>query len=246
MNSETKSIDGISVNLVDVFSFIWSKKFICLILLVLSAVAGILYSKFLLVPKYVSRAKMVILETSDTGKISSSEIAISTYLVTDYSEMIVDRTVLEEVIKELKLNLSYEQLKGAVSVDNPENSRILEVSVATSNPAASQKIANMICHIAKAKIVEVLGVDKVNIFSEANLPTGNANFSTRTYAVFGGIIGLVVIFAIACLFSAFDDKIKNNDDVDKYLGLCTLATIPYNSSKKKKRSKFRSRKAENN
>ncbi len=151
-----------------------------MIIVALTAV-GFVYGTFFTTPKYVSEAKLVILEATETGRYSSADLAISTYLVTDYGEMVTDRAVLDQVISELGLNMTYEQLLSRVSIKNPENSRILELSVSTSDPQLSQKIGSKICHVAKSKIAASLGVDKVTIFSDANPPKQNSSVWRNTF-----------------------------------------------------------------
>lgn len=244
MSNNSNQSYGDSVRISDIISQLWTKKILFIIIIIAFTAVSYLYARFFTSPKYVSTAKIVVLQaSSDTGKISSSDVAVSTYLVNDYIELIVDRTVLEEVSRELKLNTSYESLRRRVSVRNPENSRILEVSVVTSDPQSSRLIADKICVVAKDKITNLLSVDKVNIFSNANLPTHDSSTPLSTMLLVGAMIGVIFVIALAVLLSIFDDKIKTPEDVEKYTGLPTLASIPYNDAKAGKRKRYKKEKA---
>lgn len=241
MNNEVNSSDSSSINLLDVLSLVWAKKAVAILIVILCAVGGALYHYFFVNPKYVSEAKIIIFEREN--KSFNNEVAVGTYLVTDYAEMITDRIVLEKVIKNLDLSVSYEGLKSCVSVNNPEDSRILEVFVSSKKPKFSQKVANEICAVTKVEAVDVFGPDKVNIFSPASLPKINSAISMKYTVLLGMLVGLLFVFAIALIFTATDDKIKSSDDVEKYLNLCTLATIPFNSVSGSKKKRYNKRKA---
>lgn len=246
MDNESVKSASASLNFIEILSFMWNKKIQIAVTVAVCTVLALLYSNFFVAPEYESEAKIVVLSSSDTGKITSSDVAVSTYLVTDYIEMVVDRTVLEEVNRELKLNMTYNQLKNCVKVKNPQDSRILEITVTTDNAKRSQQIAGKICEVARVKMVDILGVDKVNIFSAASKPTGDSSTPASIFAIMGVLSGLL-LSVLACMLSiCLNDKIKNSDDVAKYLDLCTLATIPYNTVRASGKKRSGKRKAVKN
>ena len=53
----------------------------------------------------------------------------------------------------------------------------------------------------------------------------------------GGILGVLVVAAIAILSHLLNDTVRTEEDVEKYLGLSTLAMIPLNENEAKKRKK---------
>ncbi len=69
-----------------------------------------------------------------------------------------------------------------------------------------------------------------------------ASPSCAKWALIGGLLGCLVVSAIVLIRYLMDDTIKSSDDIEKYLGLSTLALIPMreeeaNSKKKKKKYK---------
>lgn len=200
--------------------------YITVSVVLISVVVAAFYTRFMCTPKYDSTAKLYIFN-SGSNQISTADIAISTYLTHDYTELIVDRAVLSEVINKLELKYSYGALKSAVTVNNPDNTRIIEVSVRTSNAALSQKIADSICQVAQQKIVELMGIDRVNIISKAYLPTGASTPNMRANLGYGLLVGLLISCAATVVFCINDDKINSATDVEQYLQLCLLGTIPY-------------------
>lgn len=207
---------------------------VALVILVCISVA-LVYTKYFCTPLYTSCAKIFIFN-SEASKVNTNEIAISTYLTKDYSELILDRSVLEEVNKELGFNYSYEELRSAIKVVNPEESRILEVYATTSNQKRSQQIADEVCVVAQKKIVDFMGVDRVNIISEAYYPTSPTSPSLTTNILFGALIGVGISALIVFLFYFKDDNLYGEEDVEKYLDVNILGVIPYSKGKDTRRA----------
>lgn len=191
-----------------------------------------IYGQFITTPKYTSSAA-IYAANQDDAKISTSEIAISTYLTKDCCELILSRAVLEDVIANLGLNMTYESLKSAVTVSNNEETRFINVKVTTSDAKKSCMIANGICEVAKEKIIELLGVDWVKITDTASLPKAPSSPSVASYVIYGFLIAVVVSLGFIFISLYRNDKISSYEDIEKYLGICTLATIPYNRNKSK-------------
>ena len=77
---------------------------------------------------------------------------------------------------------------------------------------------------------------------EADLPTHQVEPSKRKFTLIGFLIGAVVTIAILVIRYYLDDSIKTSEDVERYLGMTTLATIPMfegTESSKKIRKKAR-------
>lgn len=205
-------------------------KYVIILLISLSVLVLYIYTAFFCTPKYSTSAKILILNSS-SGQVGSGEYSISTYLTRDFSVIITEREVLDEVIEQLDLKMTYEALQSCVVANNPVNTRIIEINVTTTNPHLSQEIANKICEVSREKIVELMGVDRVNIFSAASLPRKPSSPDMKTNLILGFGIGVALSAIFVILMYCHNDKINGSDDVQKYLGLCTLATIPYNQNK---------------
>jgi capsular polysaccharide biosynthesis protein len=82
--------------------------------------------------------------------------------------------------------------------------------------------------------------DEPNIVEEgvaSNVPISPSVFKNSLISgMLGGVLSIVIILIIYIL----DDTIKTSDDIEKYLGLNTLAEIPLaKDAKKNKRSKHK-------
>ena len=80
--------------------------------------------------------------------------------------------------------------------------------------------------MAGEHIQNVMDIDAVNVVEPANLPTEKASPSVAKWTLFGGAAGVLLVCVIILILYLLDDSIKSSDDVEKYLGLSTLALIP--------------------
>lgn len=87
------------------------KKIVYLILAaVLGGVVAGAYTKFMVTPLYTSTATVLVL-SKDTTLTSIADLQLGTQLTSDYSTLMLTRPVLEEVIDNLGLDMSWEALK---------------------------------------------------------------------------------------------------------------------------------------
>ncbi len=203
-------------------------KYFVIAIVVAAIVISFAYTKFFCTPKYTSLAKVHILD-NESAQVNSTEYSISTYLTRDYTILVTERVVLDEVIDRLNLKMSYQSLKSCISTNNPVNSRIIEISVTCPDPKQSMKIANAVCTVWQEVMFNLLGSDRVNIVSAAEQPRNPSSPNMRTNLLIGFLIGLAGSFIMIIISFYRNDKINGAEDVQKYLGICTLATIPYNS-----------------
>ena len=158
----------------------------------------------------------------------------------DYKVLVTSRPVTGQVITNLDLNLSHEQLVKKIKVDNPTDTRILTISVEDTDPYMAKSIADEFASVASARMAEIMDSAPPNIVEEAYLPTQKTKPSITKNTMIGGLAGVFLAGAIILVLFVMNDAIKTPEDVEKYLGLNTLATIPVfegETGAKKKKSK---------
>jgi capsular polysaccharide biosynthesis protein len=122
--------------------------------------------------------------------------------------------------------MSYSALYSRVSTSNPSSTRILEVTVTGDDPAMTKAIVDKICDIGPAKIQEAMGISQVNLYEYGTDPVlSRDSYNLLIYGVIGAAASLLV-FGIFLLAFILDDRIRSDEDVERYLGLSILAEIP--------------------
>ena len=219
--------DAIEVDLLEIISVLFGRFWIIFGSGLLAAVIGFVISMFILTPTYESTTKIYILNKSESTTVTYSDVQMGTQLTKDYAELINSRYVLEEVIKILSLSeMEYRELLDKVSVHTPTDTRIVSITVTDTNPQQAMDIANCIREVAGEHIQNVMDIDAVNVVEEANMPTTKAGPSIPKWTLIGGALGAFLVCVIILVHYLLDDTIKTSEDVEKYLGLSTLALIP--------------------
>lgn len=191
-------------------------------------------------PEYSSTSTLYILkqENSNDYVYTQSDFTIALNVVNDCTYMVKSHEVLDNIIDKLDLDMEYKKLYNAISINNPDNTRILEVTVATDNAELSKQIVDEICRTAADKINRTMGVDQVNVYSKGTVSVSPSNsIGLRTYAL-AGVVTAAIVYVIYFIAFLLDDKIKTEEDVEKYLGLSVLGDIPNSNASKRKSSKY--------
>ncbi len=219
--------DEIEIDLLELLHILLGRWWLILGIGFLAAVIGLMISSFVLTPVYESTTKIYILNKNETASVTYSDVQMGTQLTKDYAELINSRYVLEEVIQKLALDeMEYDELLNKVSVETPTDTRIVSVTVEDTDPVQAMHIANCIREVAGEHIQNVMDIEAVNVVETANMPTDKAGPNIMVWTFLGGVMGVLLVCVMVLIRYLLDDTIKSSEDVEKYLGLSTLALIP--------------------
>ncbi len=155
-----------------------------------------------------------------------SSLQVSTQLKSDYQELIKSNSILQDVIDNLSLDEDVDTLKGQISVTNPSDTRILNLSVTTTNAQLSADIANELAKQAKTYLPKVMKSDEPNVFEEAQVPDKKSSPSYQKNAVIGGLLVALLYCAVIIIKHVTNDTFVTPEDINKVFGVQPLATIP--------------------
>ena len=216
------------------------KKHLAAILLagIVGLVIMFAYTSFLVTPLYSASSMMYVMPDNSNSMNSStlSDMQVGQQLTSDYSSMIKSRSFMEDVIKKLNLTIDYQKLLEKVEVTNPTSSRILQVIVNDPNPQTAADIANEVASVAESKLKEITGMQAIKIYEEAAVPDRPSSPSLKKNCALGLLAGIVLAMAVITVLYLLDDTIKTEDDIEKYLGMTTLAVLPYNGRKQQRQA----------
>ncbi len=223
-------------------------KWILLSMIFVAAIAFSI-SKFILVPKYESTAKLFVL-TKSTSITTLADIQMGTSLTNDYMVTVKGRPVLDQVIANLDLNESYDSLKEKVTLNNPSNSRILEITVQDEDPKRAKVIADEIAEVGSGFIAEKMDQDPPTVIQRGYSDGKPVSPQTVKNTLIGAMIGALLACAIIVISYLFNDTIMVAEDIEKKLGLNVLGTLPLEEAEddgeEKPTSKMQARKRKKN
>lgn len=251
---ETKRVesDEIEIDLLELAGVVFKKASLIILVTLICGVLVMLYDKVFVTPQYESTTKIIVLAKQDSTTLTTSDMQMSTLLTKDYVELVSTRAVTEGVIAELGLMsgdepMTHEQLLSKMSVTSVSDTRIITISVLDKDPYVACDIANAVREHASAHIQSVMDTEAVNVAEEGNIPVDPVSPSTLRDGVIGALVGAFVSIAIIVVLHLMDDTINTSDDIERYLGLSTLGTIPMDEkqqkNKKKRNKKVRRRRA---
>lgn len=185
-----------------------------------------LVSKFWMIPMYESSTQIYVMDKEEDSSITYSDLQLGSQLTNDFMTLIKSRPVTQSVIDNLNLTMTPSALAERISVENPNNTRILTITVRNSNPATAKLIADEVRDAAEEQIKRVMGIKQINVVQEANIPTGPSSPNILMNTLIGIILGAFIAIFIIFVRYFLDDNIKTSEDIEKYLGLTVLTVIP--------------------
>ena len=238
MDRNTKNAGGLEVNIAELLAVLLSKWWIILLSGIVAAALIFVGTKMFVDPVYESVTKIFVLSQEDGNYLTSTDMQLSSYLTKDYAELIKSRTVAEAVIERLELDLTPESLTGTMYVQTKADTRVVAIIVKNRDPELAQQLANEIREVSAKQIVDVMGVQAVNVVDEANLPTTPSSPNMRNTAIIGFAWGDLIAIVLILFKHLMDDSVKSPDDVEAYLGLTVLASIPYHDQTESEKRGF--------
>lgn len=236
----TRPEEEIEIDVKGVLVDLWRKLPLIVLIGVITAAIGFVYSSFFVTPMYQSTTKMYVLSQQDSSKGTTySDMQMGTLLTNDYKELIKSRYVIETVLENLDLDMTVARLSEEITVTVPESTRIIAVTVKDASPVMAKQIADEIREVASEHITKVMDIEAVNVVEDANLPTVKCEPSIRKYTMLGGVAGLFLMCAFFAVRFILLDAVRTPEDIENKLGLSVLSVVPVNPNIKKKRKGFK-------
>jgi capsular polysaccharide biosynthesis protein len=221
-NEEYETID-----LLEVLNILRQHLVVLILCTAAAAAVGFGVSKFLMTPQYRASAMMIVNTRQDVNaSVTSDQITSATKLVSTYSIIIKSDTVLQQVINDLGLNMTYAELNAKVSVDAVDSTQVMKISVTDRDPAWAQQVCAHITDVAPNIIVDKVEAGSVKVISQSTAGTDPVSPSVPKNTAIAGLIGLVLCLGVVFLRAMLDNKIKDENDIKKYLDLTVIGVIP--------------------
>ena len=196
-------------------------------------IIGTVYTFLFVTPKYKSYTSLVLARSestkeneTDTSTITQTDITLNQKLVSTYSELVKSKNVLREVIKNLNINESEENLKDNITVSAVKDTELIQITVTNYYPDRASDIANEIAKVFTKKVGEIYNINNVYIVDEAERANTPYNINhIKDIAIFIAV-GLIVSVGYVLISNLLDTTVKSAEDIEKELGVVAIASIP--------------------
>lgn len=226
-NQMKKEYGENEIDLLELFGVLLKKVHLIILAGILLGLVAFVGTKLLITPMYTSTTKFYVLsKTNDAGTVTSSDLQAGTQLTKDYAELVKSRPVLEEVISVLNLDMEPGKLADKITVTTPTDTRVMSISVEDSDPKKAKDIADAVRQAVGIQIKEIMDVDSVKTVEDASLPKTPSSPNAMKNTALGAMLGIVLACAVIVILQLLDDTIKTPEDVERYLELNVLTSVP--------------------
>ncbi len=217
--------DEIEIDLRELFFVLLGKIWIIILVTALGLGISAGYTMAFVKPIYSSTSWMYVLSKS-TSITSLTDLQMGTSLTQDYQVFITSRPVLDQVIDELELDLTYAQLAKNITVENPTSSRFLKITVNYPDPYMARTIVDKVSDVSAKCMGDIMETKGPNVLDYGHVPEAPTSPSLTKNALIGAILGFVLSVGCIVVVYLMNDAIQTSEDVEKYLGINTLGLIP--------------------
>lgn len=209
------------IDLIDLAWALLDKIHYIVLCFLIGAVIMNAYSYFLVRPTYKSTAKMYVVSASKNSVVDLDALNIGTSLTADYEQLMLSYPVLEQVINKLNLDMDSDTLAKMITLENPTDTRILNINVVSTDPKSARDIANTLMDVS----VDYLP-NAPNVVQKAKLADHKDGPSYTKYTMIGALAGAFLYCMYLVVKYLMDDTIHTADDMEKYFDIVPLAVIP--------------------
>ncbi|MCG0274842.1 MAG: Wzz/FepE/Etk N-terminal domain-containing protein [Thermosediminibacteraceae bacterium] len=220
------------ISLKEIIDILKRRAIIIGIIVIISLAVTAVYTFYFKKPVYQSYTTLMVVKPAHkiqdpNAQITYQEIQTNRLLVSTYGEIAKSRSVLEEVIKNLKLSTSFEDLRSRIQVNLVKDTEIIEIRVSDHDPEMAATIANETARSFSKQVMRIMNVENVQVIDEAIPIYRKVEPRPALNLALALVLGLMVGIFIAFVLEFMDTSIKSPEDVAKYLGLPVIGTIPY-------------------
>ena len=214
------------IDLIDLAWALLDKIHYIVLCFLIGAVIMNAYSYFLVRPTYKSTAKMYVVSASKNSVVDLDALYIGTSLTADYEQLMLSYPVLEQVINKLNLDMDSDTLAKMITLENPTDTRILNINVVSTDPKSARDIANTLMDVSVDYLPKTMSTNAPNVAQKAKLADHKDGPSYTKYTMIGALAGAFLYCMYLVVKYLMDDTIHTADDMEKYFDIVPLAVIP--------------------
>lgn len=214
------------IDLKELFDFIKEKLGILVTITVGICLIGCIYGLFIQKPMYSSYTTVILGgNENSTATINQNDLTLAKTLVDTYAEIVKSRRVLDQVINELNLDMSYEELHNKITVTALNNTEIIKISVSDRDGINAKNIANVTAKYFADEVEDLYNLNNVNILDKAIETDKPYNINVVKQVIIYFMIGFIIGAGILFVIFYFDRTIKSVEQIEQKIKLPILGSV---------------------
>ena len=222
-----QNMDEYEIDLLELARLLWSHALQIAAAGIAAAVICLLVCTFALTPRYQASINLIVNARQDSNaSVTSDNINSARNLISTYAVVIKSNIVLNDVIQQLGLDMTYRQLLSCVSVDSVGSTQIMSITVTNEDPVLAGKIVQAIAKTAPDVIVDKVEAGSCKVVSDVETTSSPVFPQTKKYVLLSALGGILAACALFIVEHLLHDYIVDSEDVQKKLALPVLGLIP--------------------
>lgn len=188
-------------------------------------ILGCIYGLFIQTPMYESYTTVILSSNESSSAINQADVNLNRVLVDTYAEIVRSRRVLTQVIDELDLDLSYEDLYNKITVSAVNDTEIIKIAVNDKDGIKAKNIANVTAEYFTEEIVVLYNMNNVDILDEAIESEKPYNINVVKQTIIYLMLGFIIAAGILFIIFYFDRSVKSIEQVEQKIKLPILGGV---------------------
>ena len=218
------------IDLKEFIMLFWNKKVSIILITIIFMLIGIIYSVGFVTPKYTSSTTLLLATSessnSKTNTITTSDITLNSKLVSTYSELVKSKNVTRQVISNLGIDKTEDELRDSITVSSVKDTELIKISVTDKNATNAYNIANEIAKVFTQKVSEIYNINNVQVLDQAEVSSVPSNINHTKDVIMFTFVGLFVAIVFVLVANMLDTTIKSSEEVEKLCNVPVIASIP--------------------
>jgi len=217
------------ISLIDLFKILRKNLLLIIAFTFAFAVFATVYAYGIADPTYKSNADVMVQVQTDAAVEGAYDYTTAQKLLATIAELMKKDVVLIEVIDDLNLEMTANQIRDGLTVTSSTTSYFINISYISEDVTETRDVVNGVIDaaidIANNNPAFSAIKDKITRTSNAGLGVYESP-NKPLYIVIGIILGGIVGVGIALLKELFNNTFQTKDQLENYFGIQVLGVIP--------------------
>lgn len=231
-----------NINIKEIFESL-KKRYKLIIAITLGfTIVSIVLSFFIIKPKYEANVKLFIgKQESKKADYDNNDVQMYQKLLTTYAEVLKTDDIIEESLKKSHIDEEVDAAQKNLKVTPRADTQILEVSYTDTNKEEAAKFLNALISNFMKESKKLIPNGNIQVIQKVKVPEKAVSPNKKLNILIAFVLGLMISVGISILLEFMDNTFKSKDELEKFLEIPVLATIPDHDADSDHRSDRRGR-----
>ncbi|MCU9613201.1 Wzz/FepE/Etk N-terminal domain-containing protein [Caldibacillus lycopersici] len=216
-----------TISLKDLFATLRKRLSLILMITFTAAAVSAIVSYFFITPTYQVSSQLLVNRSQVEENFNTNEVQTNIALINTYKELITKSIILDTVADELDGSYTATDLREMITVQGGTDNQILTVTVEDTDPDTAAAIANKVATVFEREVPNIMNIDNVKMIEPAVVldTISPVNPKPMLNIAIALVVGLMAGVGLAFLLEYLDNTMKNEQDIEKELGIPVLGVI---------------------